>query len=46
LVAAIPGAEALQPSAGHIGMVVGGRAEGLVWRPLLTWLKARAAAAG
>jgi polyhydroxyalkanoate synthase len=45
LCAAIPGAETLQPAAGHIGMVVGGRAESLVWQPLLTWLKARAAAA-
>jgi polyhydroxyalkanoate synthase len=46
LCAAIPGAATLQPAAGHIGMVVGGRAEALVWRPLLTWLKARAAATG
>ena len=46
LCAAIPGAETLQPAAGHIGMVVGGRAESLVWQPLLTWLKARAATTG
>ncbi|MHA1599611.1 MAG: alpha/beta fold hydrolase [Alphaproteobacteria bacterium] len=38
---AIPNAEILRPAAGHIGMVVGGRALDLVWRPLLTWLKAR-----
>lgn len=38
---AIPNAEILRPAAGHIGMVVGGRAVDLVWQPLLTWLKAR-----
>ncbi len=42
---AIPTAEVLRPAAGHIGMVVGGRAAELVWQPLLTWLKARAAEA-
>lgn len=38
---AIPNIETLRPAAGHIGMVVGGRAADLVWQPLLTWLKAR-----
>ncbi len=37
---AIPNTEILRPAAGHIGMVVGGRAADLVWQPLLTWLKA------
>ncbi|HEY5598090.1 MAG TPA: alpha/beta fold hydrolase [Kiloniellales bacterium] len=46
LCTALPQAETLRPAAGHIGMVVGGRAVDLVWRPLLTWLKARGAAAG
>ncbi len=46
LAEAIPGAERLCPQAGHIGMVVGARAEKAVWQPLLTWIKARAAAAG
>src|SRR3546814_17923857 len=32
---AIPGAERLPPAAGHIGMVVGARAEKAVWQPLL-----------
>jgi len=45
LAAAIPGAERLHPAAGHIGMVVGSRAERTAWRPLLTWIKARAGAA-
>jgi polyhydroxyalkanoate synthase len=42
LAAAIPGAQTMAPAAGHIGMVVGGRARDLVWRPLLIWLKAHA----
>ncbi|WP_319633516.1 alpha/beta fold hydrolase [Pelagibius marinus] len=46
LAEAIPGAECLCPEAGHIGMVVGARAEKAVWQPLLTWIKARAARAG
>lgn len=46
LAEAIPGAECLRPEAGHIGMVVGARAEKAVWQPLLTWIKAQAAAAG
>jgi polyhydroxyalkanoate synthase len=41
LAAAIPGAEILRPSSGHIGMVVGGRAAETVWTPLAAWLRAR-----
>src|SRR3546814_14345537 len=36
---AIPGAERLTPAAGHIGMVVGARAEKAVWQPLLAWIR-------
>ncbi len=36
----IPGAQRLQPNAGHIGMVVGGHAEEAVWEPLANWLGA------
>ena len=42
----IPAAESLRPAAGHIGMVVSSAAEKTAWRPLLTWIKAQAAAAG
>src|SRR3546814_7777006 len=42
---AIPGAERLTPAAGHIGMVVGARAEKAVWQPLLAWIRERGAAA-
>ena len=38
----IPGAERLEPNAGHIGMVVGGRAKEAVWKPLADWLGAHA----
>lgn len=41
LAEALPGAERLSPAAGHIGMVVGSRAEKAVWQPLLTWIKAQ-----
>jgi polyhydroxyalkanoate synthase len=37
---AIPGARTLRTGLGHVGMVVGGRAEAEVWRPLGGWLKA------
>ena len=37
----IPGAEIRQPALGHIGMVAGGRAPKALWKPLLTWIKAR-----
>jgi polyhydroxyalkanoate synthase len=35
----IPGAVLHQPTAGHIGMAAGARAEISLWRPLLTWLR-------
>ncbi len=38
--AAIPRARTLGTGLGHVGMVVGGRAEAEVWRPLSAWLKA------
>lgn len=38
LAAALPIATAQRPSAGHIGMVVGGGAEQLLYRPLAEWL--------
>jgi polyhydroxyalkanoate synthase len=38
LVQLIPGAERLQPTVGHIGMMVSGVAESAVWRPLAQWL--------
>ena len=38
LAAAIPGAVRLDVASGHIGMMVGGRAETLLWRPLAEWL--------
>ena len=41
----IPGAERLDIDGGHIGMVVGPRAEYLLWRPLARWLLSRAPAA-
>lgn len=37
----IPDAERLEPNAGHIGMVVGGRAKAAVWKPLEDWLGAQ-----
>jgi polyhydroxyalkanoate synthase len=43
LAEAIPGAETMIPSLGHIGMVTSAGARDQVWRPLLAWLKARAA---
>jgi polyhydroxyalkanoate synthase len=38
LAAALPQATRLDPPLGHIGMIVGGRAEELMWRPLAAWL--------
>lgn len=38
LIDAIPGAESLSPQAGHIGMMVGGRAAAQLWQPLTDWL--------
>ncbi len=34
----IPGSSVLRPAAGHVGMVVGSRAEAGLWRPLRDWL--------
>ena len=34
----IAGADVLTPAAGHIGMMVGGRAEKRLWTPLADWL--------
>jgi polyhydroxyalkanoate synthase subunit PhaC len=39
LAALIPGAVLHQPTAGHIGMAAGARAETSLWRPLLDWLR-------
>ena len=44
LAEAIPDADRLTPGAGHIGLMVGGRAPKTVWQPILTWLKERPAA--
>ncbi|MFT5486629.1 MAG: polyhydroxyalkanoate synthase [Paracoccaceae bacterium] len=41
LIEKIPNAASLSPQAGHIGMMVGRRAEALLWRPLADWLEAR-----
>lgn len=41
LIDAIPGATSLSPKAGHIGMMVGSRAESQLWKPLADWLAAR-----
>ena len=38
LVAALPNAERMTPSLGHIGMVVGSRAEASLWEPLARWI--------
>jgi polyhydroxyalkanoate synthase len=38
LAAALPKATVLQPAAGHIGMVVGGNAAQVLYRPLAEWL--------
>ncbi|WP_225767045.1 alpha/beta fold hydrolase [Inquilinus sp. Marseille-Q2685] len=35
----MPGAERIEPTLGHIGMVVAGGAEAQVWRPLAGWLE-------
>ncbi|MDA0655490.1 MAG: alpha/beta fold hydrolase [Proteobacteria bacterium] len=37
---ALPNAALLRPAAGHIGMIVGRRAETKVWRPVADWLRA------
>lgn len=38
LATAMPGADIMEPPLGHIGMVVSGRADRAVWRPLAEWL--------
>ena len=38
LVDLIPGAVLHSPAAGHVGMVAGGRAERVLWRPLSAWI--------
>lgn len=35
----MPQATLLRPAAGHVGMVAGSRAEAMLWRPLLDWLR-------
>ncbi|MEX2200441.1 MAG: alpha/beta fold hydrolase [Dongiaceae bacterium] len=40
LAATLPRAQPMTPAAGHIGMMVGGRAEREVWQPIATWLRA------
>lgn len=39
LARALPAVRTLAPRAGHIGMVVGGRAEAGLWSPLADWLQ-------
>ncbi len=34
----IPGSSVLRPAAGHVGMIVGSRAEAGLWEPLRDWL--------
>ena len=43
LATAIPQAEVLRPSFGHIGMMVSAEAPATVWRPITDWLHARLA---
>ncbi|MEX2295788.1 MAG: alpha/beta fold hydrolase [Dongiaceae bacterium] len=40
LAATLPRATPMTPAAGHIGMMVGGRAEREVWQPIAAWLRA------
>ena len=42
LARALPRAERMDPPLGHIGMIVGSRAEPLLWRPLADWIGAAA----
>jgi polyhydroxyalkanoate synthase subunit PhaC len=39
---ALPKSERMMPSAGHIGMMAGGKARPLVWEPMKAWIGARA----
>ncbi|HUH83904.1 MAG TPA: alpha/beta fold hydrolase [Stellaceae bacterium] len=43
---ALPGAERLTPSLGHVGMMVARDAGQQVWRPLAEWLRAKARTRG
>jgi len=45
LVAAFPWADVLELPGGHVSVVAGPRAPGLLWEPLLAWLRSTAAAA-
>lgn len=45
LVAAFPWAEVLELPGGHVSVVAGPRAPGLLWEPLLAWLRSTATAA-
>lgn len=38
LAAKLPNSEILTPPSGHVGMVVGARAEDVLWKPLTGWL--------
>ena len=40
---AMPKGERMLPSAGHIGMMAGGKALPLVWEPMQEWMKGRSA---
>jgi polyhydroxyalkanoate synthase len=40
---ALPRCDRMLPSAGHIGMMAGGKARPLVWEPLAKWVKGRSA---
>lgn len=42
----IPGAMLHEPTAGHIGMAAGARAEAALWRPLRDWLRGLPAGGG
>jgi polyhydroxyalkanoate synthase len=46
LARSLPGGRILRASAGHIGMMAGGRARDEAWRPLADWIRALPAGAG
>ena len=41
LAEALSKAEVIHPSAGHVGMIVGGRAKKELWEPLVQWVKSQ-----
>jgi polyhydroxyalkanoate synthase len=43
LAAALPGAAAMRPPLGHIGMMASGRAPAAFWPGLIGWIRAHAA---